>query len=388
MKIDKGNPLHWLALLQFGACTLLACLLRPFVRSPRLPIVVLYGHKLGGNLLALHEQAQGDRRWHMVFLTMDAGYARELNASGVPACIATRMACALLLARADAVISDHGLHAMQWMPGRCWLRFYDVWHGIPFKGFDADDFRVQHRYDEAWVTSPLLRDLYVERFGFRPERVHVTGYARTDRLVRATVEDKQAIRRALPVPVPDDRRIVLFAPTWRQDAPGRSIWPFGASEHGFLAQLSELAAGRRAVVIVRTHLNSAVSLPKGIEGVVHLPYARYPDTERLLLASDVLVCDWSSIAFDYLVLERPTVFLDVEPPFSKGFSLGPEFRFGQVVSNEAALVRTIAQYIGDPHTFQEAHGSQLRGIRERVYGTMLDGRAARRCLDRLAARFD
>src|SRR5690606_40302310 len=61
------------------------------------------------------------------------------------------------------------------------LRFFDVWHGIPFKGFDADDFRVQHRYDECWVASPLLRDLYIQRFGFEPQRVVATGYARTDR---------------------------------------------------------------------------------------------------------------------------------------------------------------------------------------------------------------
>src|SRR5690606_21993965 len=123
------------------------------------PLVVLYGHKLGGNLLALRRQAYADGGWRMVFLTMDASYARELRKDGVEACIATRPACIALLARARAVVSDHGLHSMQWMPGRSSLKFFDVWHGIPFKGFDADDFRLQQRYDEVWVASGLLKDL-------------------------------------------------------------------------------------------------------------------------------------------------------------------------------------------------------------------------------------
>ena len=74
------------------------------------------------------------------------------------------------------------------------LAFFDVWHGIPFKGFDAEDFRVQRHYDETWVASPLLRDLYVDRFSFEPERVVPTGYARTDRLVRR--DDDLAVRPA------------------------------------------------------------------------------------------------------------------------------------------------------------------------------------------------
>jgi len=42
-----------------------------------------------------------------------------------------------------------------------------------------------------------------------------------------------------------------------------------------------------------------------------------------LLASDVLICDRSSIPFDHLLLDRPTLFRDLPAPSRNGFSLRP-----------------------------------------------------------------
>ena len=95
-------------------------------------------------------------------------------AAGDEACLASTPACARLLASANAIVSDHGLHAMQPLLSLSNLKFFDVWHGIPFKGFDADDFRVQHRYDETSVASPLLAELYVTRFRFDTVWLNVT----------------------------------------------------------------------------------------------------------------------------------------------------------------------------------------------------------------------
>src|SRR3546814_15652470 len=118
------------------------------------------------------------------------------------------------------------------------LLFFDVWHGIPFKGFDADDFRLQHRYDEIWVASDLHRDLYIEKFGFHKSQVVVTGYARTDCLV-TDGKGNAKIRRRLGLP--PEGRLLLFAPTWSQDAEGRSIFPFSESVKSFLSLLSALS---------------------------------------------------------------------------------------------------------------------------------------------------
>lgn len=384
MKIDKRRPSHWLTLCLFGIQIIVARCLRPLVRSRRQPDVVLYGHKLCGNLLALHRyvQAQDDPPFVFTFLTMDRAYCKVLRAQGVRCMLATSPRCALLLARASAVISDHGLHVLRYMIGCRGLRFFDVWHGIPFKGFDADDFRLQHRYDEVWVASPLMKRLYVERYGFDERKVKITGYARTDRLVRQD-EDIAAIKRDLGLDGPDVGKIVLFAPTWKQDVCQRSIYPFGTDEHAFLEALSGLAKRTRSTIVMRTHLNSGVEVADAWERIVQRPFADFPDTEALLLASDVLVCDWSSIAFDWLLLKRPTIFLDVEPPFAKGLSLGKDYRYGEVVTGLEALTRAIARTLTYAQGYWQCYADQQQAVRQRVYGGLADNGATARCAAQL-----
>jgi CDP-glycerol glycerophosphotransferase len=387
MKIDKWNPVHWLALSLFGFNVVFAILLRWFRRPRVRGCVILYGHKLNGNLLAIYRYLRADRGngFDVHFLTMDRKYHHELRRRGQSSLLAMSPACIAVLATADAVISDHGLHILKLMLGRTNLKFFDVWHGIPFKGFDADDFRLQHRYDEIWVASPLLARMYVERYGFDAAKVKVTGYARTDRLVRRD-EDTHAIKRRLGLDGADVGKIVLFAPTWKQDAHGRSIYPFGLSEPEFQGTLSELAQRMGSTFVVRTHLNSAVGKGGAWPHIECRPHASFPDTEELLLISDILVCDWSSIAFDYLLLERPTIFLDVAAPFAKGFSLGPEYRFGPVVPTMAEMVRLLDRYLQRPSDYDSRFGAKAREIRQSVYGEDAQGASTKNCVVRLSRR--
>lgn len=390
MKIDKSRPSHWLYLTLFAVNVIVAIAWRRVRRrKTRLHRVVLYGHKLNGNLLAIYDYLRGHAQDNVdvTFLTMDHAYHRQLREQGVSAVLATAPACARLLAQADAVISDHGLHVMKYMLGRSDIKFFDVWHGIPFKGFDADDFRLQHRYDETWVASPLLADMYVQRFGFAAGKVQTTGYARTDALVRRD-QDINVIKRNLGLDGADIGKIVLFAPTWEQDARQRSIFPFGLGEQAFLGSLSELAQRCNATFVMRAHLNSGKGTTASFPRIVQRSHAHYPDTEALLLASDMLVCDWSSIAFDYLLLERPTLFLDVESPFAKGFSLGPEYRFGEIVPDMPQLLHWLQHYLQQPSDYQVHHGAKAAQVRQTIYADRADGVATARCIQRLRQHLD
>jgi CDP-glycerol glycerophosphotransferase len=384
MKIDKRNPAHWLALSLFGLNVVLAILLRRFRRQRPRPRVILYGHKLNGNLFAIYRHLRADTEcgFDVYFLTMDCQYHHELRRRGESTLLATSPACIAVLATAEAVISDHGLHVLKLMLGQADLKFFDVWHGIPFKGFDADDFRLQHRYDEVWVASPLLARMYVERYGFDAKKVKVTGYARTDRLIRRD-EDTLAIKRGLGLDGPDVGKIVLFAPTWKQDVNGRSIYPFGLSEQQFLGALSGLACRTASTFVVRTHLNSGARADRAWPRVEQRPHATFPDTEQLLLISDVLVCDWSSIAFDYLLLERPTIFLDVVAPFAKGFSLGAKYRFGPAVKDLESLLQVVECFLNYPSHYQLAFGKRAARIRQDVYGESATGTATSNCVIQL-----
>lgn len=383
MKIDRRRPGHWLLLLGLLFQGVVALVLRITSPERRDGTVVLYGHKLNGNLLALYRHMQGNTPdLRPVFLTMDAAYHRDLRASGVASIWVGAMECARHLAKASALISDHGLHSLgllRSMYRRSGMLFFDVWHAIPFKGFDADDFHVQHHYDGIWVASELCRHIYVTKYGFDPRIVSITGYARTDQLVLGTPSSPS--REDLGIP--RDSRIVLFAPTWAQDSKGRSIYPFGCPETEFLELLSSISARHGATILVRSHLNSGDPATDMPPGIIALPSSRFPDTESILSLSDVLVCDWSSIAFDFLLLDRPAIFLDVPAPFRKGFSLDPTYRYGPVVSDLGEMTRQIELCLQRPDLYWAEHGSSHRVIREQVYGPHADGHASERCVERL-----
>ncbi|WP_417546773.1 CDP-glycerol glycerophosphotransferase family protein [Marinobacter sp.] len=376
MKINKSRPSHWLYLLAFTCQATLGLILRLVTERSA---ITLYGHKLNGNLLALYQSCDKS-----TFLSMDLAYCRSLHAQGIRAQWACGIGAALLLARSKALISDHGLHSLELIL-TCYqktgLKCFDVWHGIPFKGFDADDFRLQHRYDATWVASPLVRKLYIERFGFEPDRVVVTGYARTDALVEQQACNLD-IRKELGLP--ETGAVVLFAPTWSQDAAGRSLYPFGYSEANFLAALSSIAEQHDATVILRTHLNSDASAEQEHPNIKRMPSSDWPDTESILQISDILICDWSSIAFDFLLLDRPTIFLDVPPPFRKGFSLGPEFRFGPIVDCMPALTEALVCAMQSPDHYWRSHSEKHQEVKTTIYEDWADGQATQRCLAQLA----
>jgi CDP-glycerol glycerophosphotransferase len=110
----------------------------------------------------------------------------------------------------------------------------------------------------------------------------------------------------------------------------------------------------------------------------------FPDTEGLLQETDVLICDWSSIAFDYLALNRPAIFVDVKSPYRNGFSLGPEYRYGDVVQDMASLRQQLAAMLDDPADYHARRGPIHADITAQVYGSHTDGQAARVQLKRLA----
>src|SRR3546814_2607309 len=116
MKIDKRRPTHWLYLVLFLLQGALGLGLRRLFKTTAIrdcKAVILYGHKLNGNLLALYRAMEADYRHQLrpVFVTMDPAYHRTLKAAGIRSQWACGIDCAVLLSQAAAPIRGHGLHS-------------------------------------------------------------------------------------------------------------------------------------------------------------------------------------------------------------------------------------------------------------------------------------
>ncbi len=381
MKINPLEPKHWLLLLQQFVYCIIAIGARPLRKRPHKPLVILYGHQFSGNLQALYNKwsKHYSLEFNLYFMSLDPAYAKQLRTTGINVLQCNRLKDMLSLSQASVLITDHGLHLMTPLLRFTNIVFIDVWHGIPFKGFTPLDFRLQHRYDEVWVSSPMLKEMYQDKFGFRADCVHALGYARADKLFLREPPDR-LFRETTAIP--NGNRVVLYAPTWRQDDKGRDLFPFGETQESFLGQLNEVCSKHKATLVIRSHLNARIST-RFFDNVRYCSMKEYPDTERLLLQTDILICDWSSIAFDYLALNRPAIFLEVDPPFKNGFSLGREYRFGKVVPNLDILCETLSGTLANPNWYDSEQSHIHQKISAAVYGANTDGKSAERQLSRL-----
>lgn len=366
MKIDRKKPSHWRLLFFQGLYTLLAIALRPVTVKPAKPLVILYGHQFNGNLKALYDEwgQYGPKDLQLAYLTLDPDQYTALRKQGVNTFACFRWGDMRQLAACSALITDHGLHAMFPLLYFTDIHFIDVWHGIPFKGFIANDFRLQLRYNEVWVSSSLIKTLYTDRLGFNPEKVRVLGYARTDKLFRRPVTESSFRKQT---GIPSEQKLVLYAPTWRQDDAGRELFPFGSTQAEFIEALANTCAKAGAILVIRSHLNATID-HQAHKNVSYCSQGDYADTEDLLLGTDILICDWSSIAFDFLALGKPTLFLDVPVPFKQGFSLGPEYRFGCVIPDMESLKAMLIKFLFEPYAYRLEYGTSHRLITEKLYG--------------------
>ncbi|MGW7468821.1 bifunctional glycosyltransferase/CDP-glycerol:glycerophosphate glycerophosphotransferase [Streptomyces xantholiticus] len=122
------------------------------------------------------------------------------------------------------------------------------------------------------------------------------GHPRNDVYQRATAEDVARLRASLGIP--EGRLAVLYAPTHRDyrrsQTPPIDVERFAT------------ALGPGFVLLTRAHYFSDTPL-SGTAAHRIIDVSDHPSVESLCLASDALVTDYSSLMFDYAVLDRPIV---------------------------------------------------------------------------------
>jgi YidC/Oxa1 family membrane protein insertase len=139
--------------------------------------------------------------------------------------------------------------------------------------------------------------------GLTPKHLFTHGYPRLDALVRAA-----GVGRPGPAP---GGPVALLAPTWG----ARSILPLCGEP--LIAGLLEAGVA----VILRPHYHTTVRTPELVRRLrdrfgqdARFRYVDRMEETQSLFDSDVLICDWSSMAMEYaLGLGKPVLFVDVPP---------------------------------------------------------------------------
>jgi CDP-ribitol ribitolphosphotransferase len=175
-------------------------------------------------------------------------------------------------------------------------------------GADEDTIRlvpIHSNYDVCLVSSTAAIPHYMDAFHLPRDRfTSALGLPRVDlffdegRRARAS----EAIRRRYGLPA--DRKVLLFAPTFRGDAVRSARY----DDNLDLGAMRDALAGDW-LLLVRLHplVRESVHLPPDLAGFV-IDVSDWPDVNELMLVADLLVTDYSSVIFEFALLDRPMAF--------------------------------------------------------------------------------
>jgi CDP-glycerol glycerophosphotransferase len=199
-------------------------------------------------------------------------------------------------------------------------RFLQTWHGTPLKRMQHDVDNMLSR-DEGYhdraarLTSYWDALLSGSRYATRCFRsafkfegtVLELGYPRNDVFNWPDAPTRARQTRARLGLGDDPRKIILYAPTFRDDNRRGVNW-----KHKLELDIERLCQefSDEYVLVVRFHqlVRQPLSGVKLSRPDFLVNGSRYPDIQELMLVSDVLITDYSSLFFDYAVLRRPMLF--------------------------------------------------------------------------------
>ncbi len=189
----------------------------------------------------------------------------------------------------------------------------NTWHGVPIKFIGSDvrnsdggTFRIKGKVktiDIQLAQGSYEKSIYPRAFGLDEKQVLVTGLPRNDSLVYDNYPEKIAILRK-ELGIPEGKKVILYAPTYREYE--KDKWrncimkpPFNLKR--WKAQLSE-----DYVLMIRAH-QEVVKVLNLEEDEFVRDASSFPVLNDLLLITDILISDYSSIIFDFSILSRPII---------------------------------------------------------------------------------
>ncbi|SPJ44371.1 CDP-glycerol glycerophosphotransferase family protein [Leuconostoc carnosum] len=229
----------------------------------------------------------------------------------------------------------------------------NTWHGTPLKkmGYAMPGgvmgswnvIRTLMMTDYLVLPNQYTADIFKRDYRltglFKGEFV-VAGYPRNDVLVNGMLDDQL---KKMQVELATDQPVILYAPTWTGDSATLDGTYNGLEK--YLDVLQKIQAN---------YSNYAIKFkphPYVYESILNDDrFAKYLipswlNTNALLAYTAILVTDYSSLFFDFLVTKRPIIFLDITDNYQRerGTYLGSTTLPGPFTTKVSDVIEWIGQ---------------------------------------------
>lgn len=170
-----------------------------------------------------------------------------------------------------------------------------------------------HLIKYAISTSEMISELQEECLLIGPEKHIVTGYPRNDHLFNVPIYDKETWDEFLGSYIP--KKVVLYGPSWRHGRTPTKFFPFSDFEK---SQLYDFLESHQILLLLRPHVgelsnptvrNFLIELAENCKFIRFASHEVFPDINTILPFMDALISDYSALYHDFLLLNRPLMFV-------------------------------------------------------------------------------
>jgi len=271
-----------------------------------------------GNPKYLYYYLRENTNYKLYFVVKSKELQKELEYKGIKTIYAYSIEAIKLLRKARAVFVSHGwadILPIKFSPRTVVIQ---TWHGADIKIIGKNPYvtkyinsywtsitRTKIRYYDFfdYVINPSGEkkplEISAKAFNFPIQRILSIGYPRNDILFVKDTKFIENLKKNYEIPN-YIKRIILYAPTYRENFTSKE--PFTNED---LIKLNNLCKESNTIFLMKAHINEKVIDLKNFENISTV--RKDADIQELLLISDILITDYSSVYCDFLLLNRPVL---------------------------------------------------------------------------------
>lgn len=246
------------------------------------------------------------------------------------------------------------------------------------KGGPGIKSKNHRNYTKAIVSSEEVRRHYAEAFGISEHKVISTGIPRTDIFFDEEYKKNKIASLYERYPSLKNKKVIMFAPTFRGNGQATAYYEFEKLDIHLLYE----AFKDEYIFAMKLHpfiKNRPVIDERYKNFVLDLTHER--EINDLLFVSDLVITDYSSVCFEYSLLNRPMIFFayDLDEYISKRDFYYPYESFvpGPIIKTTEDLVTTIKN--------EDYEIEKVDAFRKKFF-THLDGKSTARVVDLLVGK--